>query len=168
MCTNYFVFNGIDEFKIVAWNQKYLRFTLKQGDTVTVNGKIDSKRKQILQKKITISKEEFIPTNFNAQQLIPTYSKITKLPNIAIQNLILNSLTFIDDEEYKKHLMQIHCPQNHADLIESKQYLKYREFYNYYIKLNTYKDKKIEKNVQFNKHIDDDELNVFYIIYHFL
>ncbi len=158
--TYYIVSNGT-EYKIIAWNQKHLRFTLNVGDYVLIHGKYDAQKNQIVQsslKKIDqdqINEEKFI------NSIIPIYSKINNISNIKLQKIILEAINSIDDPQYKKALINVHKPTNENQINNAIEFLKYKEFKDYYIKLKKLKKKKKNFDKTYEKYINENYYNKF-------
>ncbi len=131
LITNFTISDGIEMYKIVAFNMRHLKFAFKQSDKVTIHGKYDQHKQQISLKKIDTLKE-----GFDSLNIIATYSKINKTSNLKINKLINSAIdnTMIDSD-FKKCLKQIHNPQSRELLIAAQTEYKEIEFTNYYKKI---------------------------------
>lgn len=160
LVTNYFISNGAQEFKVVAWNQRHLRFSLKVGQKIKLIGKYDPTKNQITQNKVTIIEDENTVMS-TGDTITPIYSKITSLSDGKIQKFIINAIKTLDDEQYKTNLLKIHNPTSKEDIQEARTYLKYKEFYKYYDRLNKLKDNSIERSKSYIKGVLDADYNKF-------
>ncbi len=151
--STYFISDGSLEYKVVAFNQRHLRFTLKVGDDVQVMATYDGKKNQLVQKdikKIEVLKE----LKYKDSEIKPIYSKVSNLSNEKIKKIILSAINYVNDKEYKKNLIKIHSPNTYSDIKEAKEFLKYREFENYYLKIQDIKNKNKEKSIDYIKDVD--------------
>ncbi|MFV0288561.1 MAG: ATP-dependent DNA helicase RecG [Mycoplasmatales bacterium] len=162
LITTYFVNDGTMEYKIVAWNQRHLRFTLNEGNYVEVSGKYDKLKNQIVQTKVQIkAQQELSSAKFAKHRIIPIYSKVNKVSNLKIQQLILKAIKEITNKSYQQALQQIHNPQSYEKLNEAKQYLKYQEFLTYYQKLQKLKQTSNLHNKEYQKIINTNVYQKF-------
>ncbi len=157
--STYFVFDGTSEYKVVAWNQKHLRFTLNVGDNIMLMGVYDAKKNQLIQK--SLKKIDSIDEEFVGSEIKPIYSKVNRMSNEQIKKIILNAIECIDETTYKENLINIHSPNNYEELKSAKEYLKYREFDTYYKKLLKLKDDNKLESIDYIKDIDDSYLKEF-------
>ncbi len=157
--STYFISDGSSEYKVVAWNQKHLRFTLNVGDIVKIMGVYDAKKNQLVQK--DLKKIDFIDKEFVGSEIKPIYSKISRLSNEQIKKIILNAIKYIKEKDYRDNLIKIHAPNNYDDINEAREFLKYREFEVYYKKLLKLKDNKRLESIDYVKDISINDLNCF-------
>ncbi len=157
--STYFVSDGSLEYKVVAWNQKHLRFTLNVGDVVKIMGVYDAKKNQLVQK--DLKKIDFIDNEVTGSEIKPVYSKINRMSNEQIKKIILKAISYIDDKDYKENLIKIHSPKNYEELNSAREFLKYREFEVYYKKLLKLKDNKKTESIDYIKDIDEEDLKEF-------
>ncbi len=158
LITNYFISNGQNDFKVVAFNQRHLRFTLKQGINVRVQGKFDIKKKVLTQNSVTILDEN----NVVEQNIFPIYSKVNSMTSKQVHRVILNAIELLPAGELKDNLFYIHNPNDFSEIKKGQNYFKYLEFEEYYKKLKSLQQKqKVEDNV-FKKNIDLNDLDLIY------
>ncbi len=157
--STYFISDGSLEYKVVAWNQKHLRFTLNVGDIVKIMGVYDAKKNQLVQK--DLKKIDFIDQELVGSEIKPVYSKISRLSNEQIKKIILNATNYIKEKDYRDNLIKIHAPNNHDEINEARKFLKYREFEVYYKKLLKLKDNKKLESIDYIKDINVDDLEFF-------
>ncbi len=157
--STYFISDGSLEYKVVAWNQKHLRFTLNVGDIVKIMGVYDAKKNQLVQK--DLKKIDFIDQELVGSEIKPVYSKISRLSNEQIKKIILNATNYIKEKDYRDNLIKIHAPNNHDEINEARKFLKYREFEVYYKKLLKLKDNKKLESIDYIKDINVDDLESF-------
>lgn len=158
LITNFTITDGKQNYKIVAWNMRHLKFAFKTGDKVSILGKYDQKKDQITLKKIGISDEE---NNSEDAFITPAYSKITGVSNIKVNKLILQAIDQSSIDQANKHILkELHNPSSVNTLTEAKEAFKRIEFTNYYLKIKA--QSKISKN---SKHyainIDMNIINQF-------
>lgn len=166
--STYFVYDGKNEYKIVCWNQRHLRFTLKKNDTVEIIGKYNTLKKEITQKEVkkieVIYKNNEIQSNDENEKDIfikPVYSKITGLPNKKINIIILKALEQLPSNNKYKALKVIHAPKDFEKLKKAQRELKYLEFFEYYSKLQKIKDiQNLEKD-EYQKKFTNTSLSTF-------
>lgn len=154
--TYYILYGGI-EYKIVAFNQKFLKFSIKVGDEINLKGTYDKNRNQIVQK----SFNKISNLEYDTQKIIPVYSKIIGFTNFKINKIIIECISELEDNKYKENLLKIHNPKNQEELYEAKQYLKTCEFEEYYLKLLDAKSNLNETDKNFNVNIDKLNINKF-------
>ncbi len=157
--STYFISDGSLEYKVVAWNQKHLRFTLNVGDIVKIMGVYDAKKNQLVQK--DLKKIDFIDQELVGSEIKPVYSKISRLSNEQIKKIILNATNYVKEKDYRDNLIKIHAPNNHDEINEARKFLKYREFEVYYKKLLKLKDNKKLESIDYIKDINVDDLEIF-------
>ncbi len=157
--STYFISDGSLEYKVVAWNQKHLRFTLNVGDIVKIMGVYDAKKNQLVQK--DLKKIDFIDQELVGSEIKPVYSKISRLSNEQIKKIILNATNYVKEKDYRDNLIKIHAPNNHDEINEARKFLKYREFEVYYKKLLKLKDNKKLESIDYIKDINVDDLEFF-------
>lgn len=141
LISTYFIQRGDQEYKIIAWNQHFLRFSLNVNDEIEIIGKYDQLKNQIVQTKYTIVNQN----SLNEEQensIIPIYSKVNGITNNKLNSFVVEAIKQLDESKYKASLQQLHNPESFKEIENAKQYLKYREFYIYYKKLRLLKDSK--------------------------
>lgn len=157
--STYFISDGTEEYKIVAFNQKHLKYTINVGEKIKVMGKYDAKKNQIVQKEV--KKLEDFEIEDKSNEIKPVYSKIERLSSEQVKKIILNAISYIDDKEYKLNLLKIHNPENFEELEKGREFLKYKEFKEYYKKLLKSKDNKKNKSIDFIKNVEEKDLDYF-------
>ncbi len=130
--TNFTIQTNEENYKVVAWNQKFLKFSYNQGDYVEIFGKLDEAKGQI-----TVSRmqkcEMNIAENAEELQIIPVYSKVIGLNNRQVNNYIVKALDTIKPELEEYELYRaIHNPKSLEELNNARMALKEIEFEDYY------------------------------------
>lgn len=160
--SSYFVQTDNEEYKIIAWNQRHLYFTLKPNNYVLIQGQYDQKNNQIIQKSVQVQEHSFDnieePSNDKAE-IIPIYSKIKYIKNHKINTIINNAIKLLPNSDYKEALNKIHNPKQKEDVEQSKEILKYYEFKRYYLKLQILKNNNNESNIDYIKKININSIN---------
>ncbi len=125
--TNFTIQTNDENYQVVAWNQKFLKFSFNQGDFVEIFGKLEDG-------KITMSKIKRVEHEMNNGvdvKIIPVYSKITGINNSKINTMINNALNECEIEH--KYLYEtIHNPKSITELNNAVKALKELEFDLYY------------------------------------
>ncbi len=140
---NFTVTDGEQTYKIVAWNQRHLKFAYKQGDKVNLLAKYDGKRQQLTLKKI-----EKTELKKDAKTVIAAYSKLDKVSNLKINKIIMQAIADLDiDENSKQMLAELHKPSNEQNLQVAREQFKRLEFERYYQKIiNMRGEERIDDN----------------------
>ncbi len=151
--TNFIVSDGKQEIKVVAWNQKHLKYTYKKAMEVEVKGNYDYQKNELSLQKIKLAS-----SNQLSQDIIPIYSKINKLSNLQIQKMIINCLDELDDFN-KLIMLEIHNPISKEKLIEAQTKYKVWEFSNYYLKIQAKLTNRQKESDQYKIKIDMNIIN---------
>lgn len=156
--TNFKVSDGINEFKVVVWNQPHLKFTIKQSDKIELFGVYDQSNSQITANKITIITDEANLSN----QIIPVYSKIANISNIKLNKFILSAIEYVDCEDKIKDMLKgLHNPEQPDDILKSQEEFKKLELKEYLKKIEILKVQKEIADVKNSIAIDIVRINKF-------
>ncbi len=158
LITTYFISNGKNDFKIIAFNQRHLRFTLKQGMNVRVQGKYDVQKKVLTQSSVTILDEN----NLVEQNIFPIYSKVNSLTSKQVHKIILKAIELLPDGDLKDNLLYVHNPNDFSEIKKGQTYFKYLEFEEYYKKLKNLQNKQKVEDIAFKKNINLKDLDLIY------
>lgn len=168
LVTTYYVGDGENEYKVVAWNQKHLRFLLNEGTEVELQGVYDLKKNQITQNLVQVLTTESLQAvkndsssleEENVDKIVPIYSKITRFPNVKINKVILEAINDLEDGEYKETLRILHAPETWREIETAQNRFKYFEFKRYYQKLLKARDSKKIKSDEYKKNININALS---------
>ncbi len=156
LITNFSVTDGENTIKVVAWNQRHLKFTLKEGMNVEIIGKYDQEKNQVTVK--TIKECE---NDSNTDKVVSVYSKVNGVSNPKINKLIIQAIEESDlTVDQQKMLMELHYPTTSEALNSAINQFKIIEFTNYVKKLEAMKkEKQIDPNFAIN--IDMNLINQF-------
>lgn len=149
--TNFSVQTNEENYQVVAWNQKFLKFSFNQGDFVEILGKLDNG-------KITLSKMKKCDEQFDEAselKIIPVYSKITGINNSKINTIIKNAIQVSNDEN-KQLYEVVHNPGTIKELNSALKALKELEFDLYYRQMLYMRQ--VENRS--NKYIEDVNINM--------
>lgn len=129
--TNFSVQTNEEEYKITAWNQRYLKFSFNQGDTVEIFGKYDATKNTITASKV--QRIDGLTISNNEAQIVPIYSKITGINNRKINTMITKILEEYQSEFDESSLYhEIHNPTSIKNLNNAQMAYKELEFDLYY------------------------------------
>ncbi len=160
--TNFSVQTNNAEYKIVAWNQKYLKFSFHQGDTVEILGKYDAKKNVITASKIQAITEEKLNAEVDVE-IVPIYSKITGINNRKINTIINQALdNYASEINEVPILKEIHNPTSYSSLNQAQRIFKEIEFDLYYrqiMYLKTVDDRNDEYRIDYQENIIKDFIN---------
>ncbi len=152
--TNFTIQTNDENYKVVAWNQKFLKFSFNEGDYVEIFGKLDDFKKQITLSRI--SKAEMNLDENQDLKIIPIYSKVTGLNSRHINTYVNNTLELFKGEIDNYDLYnKIHNPKNITELNEAREALKELEFEAYYkqmmyMKQTDFKNEAYRQSVDYN------------------
>ncbi len=159
--TNFSVQTADEEYKITAWNQRYLKFTFNQGDLIEIYGKYDATKNTITASKVKKIETEISEINQTDEQIVPIYSKINGINNRKINTMINNIFSMYPDaHEMQLLLSEIHNPTSVKALNQAQIKYKEYEFDAYYrqmLYMKSINDKKSEYQIEFPK----KEINSF-------
>ncbi len=131
--TNFTIQTNEENYKVVAWNQKFLKFTYNQGDYVEIFGKLDQQKGQIKASRIKKFQMDINEDDSEELKIIPVYSKVTGLNGRQINTYITSALDAIKEELDEVDLYRaIHNPKNLTELNNAREALKEIEFEVYY------------------------------------
>lgn len=158
--SNFSIQTNEENYKVVAWNQKFLKFTFNQGDYVEIFGKLNDQKKEITASRIQKSNMDLVDDE-NELQIIPVYSKITGLNNRKINTYINNAIesqgNLLPDYQLYK---VIHNPKSLEELTNAREALKEIEFEEYYRQM-LYMRQVDNRDDKFKMDIDIQEIEKF-------
>ncbi len=159
--TNFSVQTNTEEYKITAWNQRYLKFTFNQGDLIEIYGKYDATKNTITASKVKKIDEDAIELNQSDEQIVPIYSKITGINNRKI-NTMINKLfsSYPNAHKEQELLKEIHNPTSVKALNQAQIKYKEYEFDAYYrqmLYMKSINDKSSNNQIEFSQ----KEINSF-------
>ncbi len=152
--------------KATFFNQPYLRNVLKEGDTVSITGKIDMHKLEIKGQTIGKNTDEGLKVRYSLQQVMHmrTYQKI--IQNIFDTCEISYELPSELSEKYKliqvrDALFTLHFPDTQENLNKARRTFKFFELYHYQIKIMEKRQRERIRNNHYIVDYDNDLLKAF-------
>lgn len=162
LITNFQVSFQGNQIKVVAFNQRHLKFSLNVGDEIEITGKWNEKYNQLTANKIDkITNAKVVD---DSQKIVPIYSKISYLSNPQIQKLVLKTLDQLienDDDLLYNNLLMLHNPDTLDNIGKATKFLKFYEFKMYLEKMEKLKISKTITDEYNHLTIDRDEVEKF-------
>lgn len=162
------VFVTVDGVYLKAsfFNQPYLRNVLKQGDTVSITGKIDMHKLEIKGQTIGKNTDEGLKVRYSLQQVmhVGTFQKIIK--NIFDTCVISYELPGELNEKYqlipiRDALYTLHFPDTVDNLNKARRTFKFFELYHYQIKIMEKRQRERIRDQHFIVDYDNEMLKAF-------